>query len=805
MNLPAPNLDNRTFKDLVDEARARIPRYAPEWTNLNDSDPGMTLVKLHAWMTETILHELNRVPELNYIKFLDLLGIVPRAAQPARTELAFTLDKLGKATDPLSVPVPNNTKVAVDDPDLPREVVFETDRTLMAINAHIGGVFAHAGDGERTHALVTRYDTDTTWLHSFHPFDPERIKPRPAGAPAVGAISPLYLGLLLRPWAEQSKDQYVDDRLPAGPLDLYADALQVYDVLPDGDVEEGPLGMRCPAPGDGTGSIRRINWQIYTGGIGLADKFANDTDDAGWTDLALSHDGTLGLVRSGHLVLEVPAGATPLSPAVLAQSFWEGVGQPKPPRTVAELVGVLDLPGVLPGIADYWETMGVDDPDDLAAFAACSESVADTVDKINALPKGQLRPDRLTFAEWTTISDIFAVDLPQAEGGLRPLYWLRARVDPTYAEGEPRPGVLRSFHLNTVPATQAATRLDDSLGRSTGRPAQVFTVPRAPVLIDPGTGEPDLALQVGEDTEPWVRCTDFLNSKPDDPHYQLDPVTGRIQLGDGLRGRIPVADAQITVARYRTGGGVIGNVPAGTISRIKGRIRHVKGATNIRAAHDGADAEPLEQVKLRAPHELRVRDRAVTAADFADLALRTPGVSLHKAYALARRAALPGGALVEKDGAVALVVLPKNDQAAPQPSEEQLRAVCRWLEPRRLVTTELHILGPRYTRIEKLAARVTIRTGHDLSTVAEAVYAALITFLHPIRGGADGTGWPFGEDIYHGDVYEVMLGVDGVHRVHGLTLEPAEATPTFRDVTPLAEGHLPVLTRDAIHVVTDYE
>ena len=154
MSLPAPDLDRRRFQDLVDEARARIPRFTPEWTNLNDSDPGMTLVQLHAWMMETILHELNRVPDLNYVKFLDLLGIEPLPAQPSRTELAFTLEKLEKPSDPLTVDVPIRTKVAVDDPQLVTEVVFETDRSLRALNGHVGAVLAHSPNPEHTHALV---------------------------------------------------------------------------------------------------------------------------------------------------------------------------------------------------------------------------------------------------------------------------------------------------------------------------------------------------------------------------------------------------------------------------------------------------------------------------------------------------------------------------------------------------------------------------------------------------------------------------------------------------------------------------
>ena len=85
MPLQAPNLDSRTFDQLVKEAKERIPRYTQEWTNFNDADPGMTIVKLQAWLTETLLHELNRVPDLNYVKFLNLLNIQPSPARAATT------------------------------------------------------------------------------------------------------------------------------------------------------------------------------------------------------------------------------------------------------------------------------------------------------------------------------------------------------------------------------------------------------------------------------------------------------------------------------------------------------------------------------------------------------------------------------------------------------------------------------------------------------------------------------------------------------------------------------------------------
>ncbi len=89
--IPAPKLDDRAFEDIVNEAIRLIPRYCPEWTNHNPSDPGITLIELAAWMTDVILYRLNRVPEKNYVAFLNLLGIKLKPPQAARALLSFTL------------------------------------------------------------------------------------------------------------------------------------------------------------------------------------------------------------------------------------------------------------------------------------------------------------------------------------------------------------------------------------------------------------------------------------------------------------------------------------------------------------------------------------------------------------------------------------------------------------------------------------------------------------------------------------------------------------------------------------------
>lgn len=74
MPLPLPNLDDRTYDDLVQEALSLIPTYAPEWTNHNPSDPGITLIELFAYLTEMQNYRLNRVTNANKQAFLNLIS-----------------------------------------------------------------------------------------------------------------------------------------------------------------------------------------------------------------------------------------------------------------------------------------------------------------------------------------------------------------------------------------------------------------------------------------------------------------------------------------------------------------------------------------------------------------------------------------------------------------------------------------------------------------------------------------------------------------------------------------------------------
>lgn len=125
--LPKENLDDRTFEDLVAECILRIPRYCPEWTDYNPSDPGITLVELFAWLTDQMLLRFNKVPRRNYITFLELLGIRLRSPGSAKTRLTFY------TTEPDSYPyrIPAGTEVGTERTEAQEAIVFSTDEDLL--------------------------------------------------------------------------------------------------------------------------------------------------------------------------------------------------------------------------------------------------------------------------------------------------------------------------------------------------------------------------------------------------------------------------------------------------------------------------------------------------------------------------------------------------------------------------------------------------------------------------------------------------------------------------------------------------
>jgi predicted phage baseplate assembly protein len=151
MALPAPDLDDRRFDDLVADARRLIADHCPEWTDLSPADPGVTLIETFALMTEQLIYRLNRVPDRLYVKFLELIGVrlVPPTA--ATTGLTFWLSTPARSTQV----VPAGTLATTATVDDTEPLVFATRADLevpACALAHLR-VAGAAETGDRTREL----------------------------------------------------------------------------------------------------------------------------------------------------------------------------------------------------------------------------------------------------------------------------------------------------------------------------------------------------------------------------------------------------------------------------------------------------------------------------------------------------------------------------------------------------------------------------------------------------------------------------------------------------------------------------
>jgi hypothetical protein len=602
---------------------------------------------------------------------------------------------------------------------------------------------------------------------------------------------------------------YALDRFPAGELDLTAFTPQVFEEDATGVTLTGPHSMTCLFPWQVTAAGETIRWEAYTG-TDHRTQFTS-LDSAIWRPISLNHDDTAGLTRSGHLYLEVPGGLPAVRFDQLSRDFWASLSLTKPPTTAGELADDIDNGIISPeALADLdsavWDQLEV-----TGATRTELETLLGDPATNRAAIVALLRPLSLNFnavdaSVWRDASSLYHE--PPADLGLT---WFRGRLAGSTLPAE-APQVSR-FLLNTVSATAAVTRVEEVLGSSDGRPNQTFTLRHAPVLIDASQQppRPELEVELVERTgrsELWQVVSDFYDTDADDAVFMLDAITGVLTFGDGQHGRIPLAGASVIARRYRYGGGSVGNVGPDTITALKSNVSEVDSVTNVRAAQGGGDVEALNEVMLRAPHDLRTRDRAVTAEDFADLALQTPGVAIQRAYALALTradASTSPPTFSPQAGAVTVVILPENKEETPQPTEDQLRLVCQHLNERRLITTELYVVGPQYLTLAKLMAEVIVSRQADLKTVQEAVTRQLLNYFHPLHGGEDGQGWPFGRDIYFGNVYRQMLSVPDVYRVVCLDILPVDATQRCDDYIAVPDGALVHLPPTALEVKVIYD
>jgi predicted phage baseplate assembly protein len=265
MSLDFPNLDTRSYDDLVAEAQRRIVRFVPEWTDFNPSDPGTALVELFCWLTETLLYETNRMPDLAYVKFLELVGFSQAAAVPADVDLTFV-----PMAQVSGVRVPRGTQASATGSD-GAPVVFETDDDLALVSYPLTDIWVlHQGK----YSSVRQPSVDAP--PTYRPFG---CRPMPGDA--------LLLGFA--PMAP------VPDGVPA-PTACFPELLRLHVTVPP---EAGVLqSLSAEQVREMPDPPVTLVWEYLK---------RRDTDQAlEWRPVSLLTDGTGRLTHEGYLVVAGP-------------------------------------------------------------------------------------------------------------------------------------------------------------------------------------------------------------------------------------------------------------------------------------------------------------------------------------------------------------------------------------------------------------------------------------------------------------------------------------------------------------------
>jgi hypothetical protein len=359
--------------------------------------------------------------------------------------------------------------------------------------------------------------------------------------------------------------------------------------------------------------------------------------------------------------------------------------------------------------------------------------------------------------------------------------------------------------INTTFVQQKAHQVNETLPRGTGEPDQVVVLAKKPVLPD---SVQLTAIGTDGKREKWTRIDDLMSAGPEVPtpdprqppgHVQsrtaeanvftVDPESGTIRFGDGARGRRPPPGATLR-ADYDYGVASAGNVARGAINSGPGLPAGIS-VSNPVATWGGADSESVGEGEKHIARHLQHRDRLVSAQDFETITLRTPGVDIGRVDVLpAFSPELAGNEPGDAPGAVTVMVIPQNDPIqpdAPRPGALFLDTICRYLDARRLVTTEVFLRGANYRPIW-VSVGINVVAGNSIAEVNAAVKAALLRFLSPLppagkealdsqatflsapQPDENQKGWPLRKAVVDRELMAVVSRVPGVLSVNAVVL-----------------------------------
>jgi uncharacterized phage protein gp47/JayE len=305
-----------------------------------------------------------------------------------------------------------------------------------------------------------------------------------------------------------------------------------------------------------------------------------------------------------------------------------------------------------------------------------------------------------------------------------------------------------SLTLDGLPVRHSSTVADEALGTSTGEPGQKFVLAQSPVIPE----SVEVEVDEGAGFVRWNRRENFLYftdatgrvalSGPASTDYTLETDENArtfIVFGDLVYGKAPARGAPIR-ARYRVGGGAIGNVGANTITEVKTQIRHFKSVTNKQPAMGGVDREPLDRAARWGPLAYRSGRRAVTLSDFVALAYEAGGVA--KVHAVSR-----GWNRID------LYVAAEGEQVAPASRELKERLVA-FFNDKRMVGTFVFIQDPVAVPI---TVNLSIIVEHNYNPVdVERRVREAVTALFAYKE------MDFGRTLYLSKVYESVEAIPGV-------------------------------------------
>ena len=403
-----------------------------------------------------------------------------------------------------------------------------------------------------------------------------------------------------------------------------------------------------------------------------------------------------------------------------------------------------------------------------------------------------LKPAEVTIDETAGLTRSGAIELelprtwrpgrPDGMPGDELLRWLRLRIELGEFATPPK---LSFVKLNVARAQAARTIRGEILEPVPNSDGRRWSLSQTPIL--PGS----LILRVDEgqiavtnsidadsetsDTEPrvaaeWSEVDDLARYGADDRVFTLDPLNGVVTFGDGVNGAaVPPGFRHITAASYRSGGGDAGAIDADAASTLLSSAPFVQGVTNPLPASGGRDRESQREAVARGPQEIRARRRAVTIADYALLAGRTQGAQVERAHAVAGlHPSYPGNPIPGVVGV--FVVPPDRGDGPPTPDQETLRAVAKFLSAEAAPAgVEVVAASPRY-RMVRAEVGVLIYPETDAGEVIRTVSRELTRYFHPLTGGEERKGWPFGGAIRYPALLRLVSGIEGVRAVGRLNV-----------------------------------